>query len=498
MAVLADRIGLGRLAGLQSTHDGKRDVWTALGYPTKITPAMSKDRYERDEMAATIVEAMPKSTWRGRGELVEDENPDTVTPFEEAWFTLSDRVGVWSVLQRADILAGLGRFAVVLIGGPGTTLSEELPKMRGPEDIRFLWPFGEDRVSVADEDLVDDPQDPRFMFPNVYTIKGLTARRGTTMDRKAHWTRVQHIADGLLDNALYSAPRLARVWNRLLDLEKVVGGGSEAFWLRVNQGMQLDMDKDVYAALQENPELLASTKADLENQIDEYQHHMRRVLRTAGMNLEMLGADVANFANQVDAIVSLLAAGSRIPKRILMGSEMGELASSQDRDNWTERVSDRREAFAAPHVVRPLIDRLIDHGALPAPKEYQVRWPEIESMDEEQRATIAWKYAQTNQAAGETVVTPDEIRDRILGLPPLAEVVDEAESEELLAVAASAHGDKPQAARLHLRAAKLRLRADRIRAMTWRAPAARSKKKPLAPPLSIAPRTGTPGRRSAW
>jgi hypothetical protein len=42
-------------------------------------------------------------------------------------------------------------------------------------------------------------------------------------------------------------------------------------------------------------------------------------------------------------------------------------------------------------------------------------------MDDEQRAEIAKSWAGLNQAAGETVVTGDEIRERVLDMAPLPE-----------------------------------------------------------------------------
>jgi hypothetical protein len=405
---------LGRMFG------GKRDFYEALGYVNSIDIKQYRQRYKRNSIAGRAVDAFPSATWRGTGgELVENEDPETITPFEAAWMTFADRLHVWSILKRADILAGLGRFSVVLIGAPGE-LQTPLTKI-SIDRISFLTTYSEEDVNIKTWE--NDVNNPRFGFPLLYTFKRLT---GETREiaRDVHWSRVIHIADGLLDDNVYGQPRLERIWNDLDNLEKVVGGGSEAFWLRANQGQIFNIDKD----LKPSPE----EKEDMKEQVDEFVHGMRRMLRTRGMEVSTLGSDVADFANPADCILGLISAGTSIPKRILLGSERGELASTQDRENWTERVQDRRDDFAGPLVVRQLVNRLIEFGALPKPESYEVFWPAVNDLTDEQKLDVAIKYAEVNAKAGEVVVTANEIRDLAFGMEPLdPEELEEEDSEEI-------------------------------------------------------------------
>jgi hypothetical protein len=158
---------------------------------------------------------------------------------------------------------------------------------------------------------------------------------------------------------------------------------------------------------------------ELRAQVDEYVHKMRRVLRTRGIKATVLGSDVADFRSPVLALISLIAGSAKIPQRILLGSERGELSSTQDRFNWDNRIRDRRLEYAGPFVVRQFVDRCIAVGILPSPAQYDVRWPEIKNLDDVQRADVALKYARVNEANKSVVITEDEIRDRILELPPL-------------------------------------------------------------------------------
>lgn len=414
--ILVQRAQFAAQAGV--TFDGGRDLYSALGYKRSLTPKDYRERYRRNGVAARIVEALPTSTWRHGGELIEDEDPNVITAFEQAWIDLNLRLRIWQKFKAADVLCGLGRYAVILIGAPGK-FDQPLERVK-PQDLRYLQPFGEEDVTITKYDAGDESE--RYGQPHEYTLKrqmiqGTTYQPPTTVQgRTVHWTRVLHVADGVLDDSVFGLCRMERGWNLLDDLEKVSGGGAEAFWRRADAGMQLKLDPS-FKADPKHPDELEKVK----EQIDEYINGLRRVLTTRGVDINQLSSAVADFSSPVGAIFDQLAASYGIPKRILMGSERGELASSQDQDNYAERVSDRRNDFAAPQVVRQGVDRFIKIGVLPEPKTYDVRWPEIRNLDEVQKATVAGLWADINAKFGATVVTAAEIRDLVLGLEPLVE-----------------------------------------------------------------------------
>ena len=402
-----------RLANISGKlFGGKRDFYKALGYKRQLTIEDFRSEYTRNAVANRIVKAFPAGTWRGGFEVIEDQNPEVVTPFEQAFIDLNNRLKIADKMRRADTLAGIGRYGVLLIVAPGRP--EEPLESASADDIAKLQPYGEDDAKVDEWDV--DAGSPRYGEPVYYTLtrpgisaKGAVQTRGAGL--RVHYTRVQHISDGLLDDNAFGEPRLECVFNRLTDLEKVTGGGAEAFWRRADQGMQLDLDPTL--------DITEPQKTALKTQLEEYEHEMRRTLLTRGVEIKTLGSDVADFKSPVDAIMALISAGTGIPQRVLMGSEQGKLAAKQDRANWDNRVTDRQTDFAGPLVVRPFIDKLIALGALPAVENYAVRFSSITTMDDEQRAEIAKSWAGLNQAAGEIVVTGDEIRERVLDMAPL-------------------------------------------------------------------------------
>jgi hypothetical protein len=427
--ILLARAAFARQAGL--TFDGKRDEYEVLGYGRQITNRQYREEYSRGGIAGRIVDVMPDATWRGDPamELVENENPDTDTPFEQAWKELDRTHQICSKLQRVDRLARLSTYAVLLIGVPGE-LDAEVPKGT-PEQLLYLMPFSggggpggstAPRTLSPDADCTiaeyeTDAKSPRFGLPRTYQLKR-TDVSSPDFQRPVHWTRIVHVAEGLLDDEVFGQPALERVWNLLIDLRKVTGGGSEAFWLRANQGLHLDIDKDM--ALPDAKDTIAALK----EQADAYKHQLDRWIRTRGVDVKTLGSDVANFANPADAIITQIAGAKSIPKRILTGSEMGELASSQDRENFKDQINGRQTQYAGPYIVRPLVNRLIQFGYLPTPAKgpeaYTVRWPHIQTLTEQEKSAGALSWAQT-VVGSEPVFTDSEIRDKWYGMIPLTD-----------------------------------------------------------------------------
>lgn len=421
-STLLNRIAFMRQAGLG--YEGARDYYTALGYDREISTKQYRDEYARGGIAKRIVEAFPKATWRGGVELFEDEDPKVTTAFEQVWQEhFEKRLNVWSTFLKADILAGLSTYSVILIGDGGD-LSAPLSK-GSPEKLLYLQPYGGGggvisntrrmQALAIDSDTTiseweTDVTSPRFGEPKTYQLRR-TNISSPAFQRPIHWSRIIHVAEGCLEDNVFGIPTLENIWNHLQDLMKIAGGGSEAFWLRANQGLNLNLDKDVS---------LAPGDADkLKDEVDEYRHNISRVLKTRGMDVNTLGSDVANFSGPIDSILQLIAGSKGIPMRILTGSERGELASTQDAANFNTQVQDRRTNYAGPLMVRRLVDRMIEFGFLPTPKQYDVFWPTVQTMSDTEKAQGAQLWAATNQTAGAPVYTISEIREHWQGLKPL-------------------------------------------------------------------------------
>lgn len=414
------RLELSRLMG--RTFNGRRDVYGVLGYDETITTEQYRDLYSRGGIAGRALDAVAKAVWRGDGELIEDQDVEKETAFEQAWFELNDRLKIWSTCQRLHILASCGSFAALLLGAVGDDWTQPLPKARSPKDLFYIQPFGGGVVNesrgrtpssttlgsdAAVESFDEDVRSPRFGQPLTYRLRR-TNVASPDLARPVHWTRVIHVpAEGFLEDEVFGPPGLEGVWNYFQDLFKVVGGGAETSWLAGYPGMHMDIDKDMSYS---SPGEAEAQVAAMKEKAELYKHQLSRWLQTRGVEVKMLQGKPIDFSNNAKTLLSLIAGTRGIPVRILTGSERGELASTEDKQNWANIVSDCRSSYAYPIILRPFIERLIDYNYMPKPAQWEPKWPESGGMSQTEKIAAAETMMKLNDH-GERVVTGNEVRE---------------------------------------------------------------------------------------
>lgn len=415
-----------RLAGIAGVgFAGDRDIWTEAGYRTDLEYEHYRAVYDRQDIGGKIVDLPAMDTWR-RGYEIRDgvfapggeDTSRTDTEFVVSFRALDARVGIRAALSKGDRISGIGRYGVVFLGFDDVGREEwkNPVKTEGERRLVYLRAFAEGRATIAS--FVRDATSADFGLPETYEIN-FGDDIGTAL---VHYSRVLHIADDPIDDEVYGTPRLQRVYNRLYDLLKVVAGSSESFWQTMNRGLHADVRDDA--------ELDPDDESALEEELDEYYHGLRRYIRTSGIDINPLGTDTADPSGMFNVLVSLISAASDIPQRILIGSERGDLASTQDESNWNKVVSDRQANHAEPNILRPLIDRLVTYGVIPAPEsgEYSVEWRSLYERSDVEIAEIADKVAGAVQKVApagspDLVITPDEFRTRYLDLPPMLDQI---------------------------------------------------------------------------
>jgi hypothetical protein len=355
------------------TFENNRDLWSVFGYTRQLRVEDMYIKYRRQDVAKTLVDAPADALWT-RPPALSSDNPE----FIQAWTDLCGTLPLWDTFRRADLTTGFGRFGIIIVGiDDGLKLEEPARPLRSngkSHRVTYLQPYSELGVTVSDFEA--NSASPRFGLPLFYQVaindteQGVAGRAisAPRIAFKVHWSRVIHVCDNVIEDTVYGIPRLEPVYNLLDDLLKVAGGSAETYWLTANRGMQMDIDKDM--------PLDQEDAANLEDEVEEYHHNLRRFIRTRGVKLQELGAKVATSKDPIDAIISLISATTRIPQRLLMGSEAGQLASEQDRANWAERVGERRKKFGETRVIAPAIACFTGLGVLPKPVNLRIEWPD--------------------------------------------------------------------------------------------------------------------------
>lgn len=401
------------------THQGNRDTFEVFGYPDLITSTDYYQRYERQDIAKRIIEAYPEACWTKDIVVSDDLNSEDITSFEKDFTDLASRLKLYNYMYRLDKVTGFGRYGVLYIGVAGEEPKTPVEDTVDEKDILYITPYTEDQAQIASYNT--DPQSPRYGLPETYnlsvnTFEGIEGQLSTEKSSMvAHHTRIIHVAEGLLGNDIFGQPRLKSIYNRLIDLDKVMGGSAELFWQNGRGALNLNMPSDV--------DLDSDSKDLLTDNMQQFSNNLTRYLKTKGIDVNAVEFQVPNPEQNVEQIFKMISGATGIPVRILTGSERGELASTQDTANWNNRVSERRVNFCEPSILRPFIDWCIQHKTISEPKDdiYYVEWPMFSGVSEEQKAEIAAKKAsaitQYNNSPGiDQLVPPKQFVEEILEL----------------------------------------------------------------------------------
>lgn len=398
-AVIASRLG--------KSFGGDRDLYTALGYNTNPVFADYLSRYTRQDIAKAVINKPVNASWRVPPRIT--ESGDDVTDFENAWNELVKKIGIYRQIVRADKLAGIGNYSVLLMGlDDSVPLESEVVKAN---ELLFLQPYSQAAAQVKTS--VFDAKDTRFGLPETYEIE-IKIASNSTSKKIVHHSRIIHIAEELLEDNVNGMPRLESILNRLEDLERVVGGSAEMFWRGAFQGFGLKADPGYNMKPQE--------LTNLQDEMEEYLHGLKRYIRLRGISIEELAPQVSDPSSHVSVILDLISAATGIPKRLLIGSERGELASSMDEKNWLQVVDARRKNYCEPAILRPLMDKLIQYGVLSEPTDgYTIEWSDLMAPSDKEVADVGAIRAKaikdyTDSVGGDILLPPDMFLRKGLGL----------------------------------------------------------------------------------
>ena len=423
---MSDLTARRRLANLAGQHfGGDRDLYKVMGYPKIVSAEEYVDSYLRQDLAGRIVDAYPDATWREPPEVKGDET--LIQSFDD----VQRRTALWRTMHRLDRLMNMGHYGVLLMGLDGGE-NMALPANGSDYNLLYLQPHSERTAEITQWE--DDPNSPRYGKPKLYRITTGVNWTGAGAGRKSlnvHHSRVIHVAERALEDASIGTPRLERIWNRLMDLDKTLGGSAEIYWQNVAMLMAFKAEADT--------EFSPEDKQEMADQIEEMQNGLRRAIRLRGIEVQNLAPGMMGNGSQgiIDDLLKIIGGSSGIPQRILIGNEQGQLASSQDENSWAARIAERREQLATPSFVEAFISAGISLGFLQGNYEETV-WPEADTLGEQGRADIADKKASALQKymmtpGADLVVTGEEFRNWLgeeEAMPDITEdEVDEAQSE---------------------------------------------------------------------
>jgi len=341
-------------------------------------------------------------------------------------------------------------------GAPTTTtippegVLDVAPSVEGvSKQLLYLRPFDEEAAKIAEYE--QDVTNPRYGLPKYYNITLFTptemASAQTLPDSKStkvHWTHVIHVADNRKGSETFGTPRQRPVWNRLLDLQKVLGGSAEMYWRGALPGFSFEGDPE---------NTIAIDRDELKGEIEKWAEGLQRYLTLEGVEAKSLAPQVVSPEPQIKAQLMAIAITIGAPYRIFLGSEAAHLASTQDQETWNNRIIRRQQRYVTPMIIREFVDRLIAAGVLPEPEQYDVHWPDLNAPAPKDKVDIAAKKTEAlaKYVGGdvETLIPPKEYLTIILGLEEdEAEAIMEAAMEHQVELEAKQEEERAAMAEL--------------------------------------------------
>src|SRR3990167_332155 len=119
-----------------------------------------------------------------------------------------------------------------------------------------------------------------------------------------------------------------------------------------------------------HPQLGGDVETDddaFKDMLENYRNGLQRDIKTVGYTVKSLAPTVSDPTPFIDGQITAICIKLGMPQRIFMGSERGELASTQDDSSWNDRLKHRQEMYVTPCIIIPFIDRMIATGVLPKP-----------------------------------------------------------------------------------------------------------------------------------
>lgn len=400
--------------------DPKRNIDDECGFPTGVISAREYQlKYERNPIAARAVEVMPRECFQVQPTVFEREDVEEVTEFEDRWDYVSnflysgpswyqDEAGalIWDIFLQADIQSCVASYGIILIGvNDGLALSQpaELITVTRDKDgryagtsptplkeLQFMRVFPEANATIAEWE--QNKTSPRYGQPTFYNVTfadpSLSGGQVGQTNERVHWTRVVHIpSDGMGSSDVARDPILKTIYNNIHSLDKLYGGSAEMYWKGAFPGIFLNTIPQL------GPDVQVDMKAIQDTMLN-YTSGLQRWAVFTGLQPQPMAPQVVDPTQQINVQIEAICIRLAIPKRIFMGSERGELASSQDDAAWNDRVKQRQKMRVTPRIIIPTVNRLILLGVLPVPEGFSIEWPDITSQSAAERATLASTLTQ--------------------------------------------------------------------------------------------------------
>nr|WP_238406854.1 anti-CBASS Acb1 family protein [Atlantibacter hermannii] len=424
--------------GIGGSNTKRPTLYQEFGYPRTITFSDFYNMYRRNAAGFAVVHRLLDGCWQDYPVIIdgdEAEEAKETNPWEKKVTKFMKKL--WSKVKDADRRNMIGRYSALLLQVKdnrdwGQEVDISLVKRLGESALVKLIPVWEPQLTVTEWD--NDRESPTFGQPLMFNFNeqpvGDVTFIGPTRGEPVHPSRVILFCEGSEDdNTLSGIPLLEAGYNKLLDIEKISGGGAEGFLknasrqIAVEFSEKTDMATLAGQAKEAGYQNLGEAMGDKVNKLNRGTD--AAAVMQAGQ-MRVLSVTPGDPGPTWEVTANELAASVQIPFTILFGQQTGRLASDEDKTDWAIRRNTRRNTFLTDRITA-LLERFWTLGVIDPPTngngEVTIQWSDLLAPGEKEKIENMSKLADvvqktTGMYGGEAPVTINELR-QVIGLEPL-------------------------------------------------------------------------------
>lgn len=425
--------------------DAKHKHYADYGWPEQLQFEHFYQLYRRHGIGHAGVTQTVLKTWQDNPRLAESEDATEETALEQEIAARLEELRFWQHLAEADKRSLVGEYAgVILRFADDKELKEPVDAVSGGLDgLVEIIPAWQGQLKVAEWD--QDTASETYGQPKMYqfTEASVGSQGGQSRQFPVHPDRVVIWSE---TGTVHGHSLLEPGFNDLLTLEKVSGAGGEGFWKNAKSAPVLNVDKE--AKLRDLATALGVPETEIADKLDEivgdYQKGFDEVLMLQGIKAETLDVTLPQPEQFYSIALQSFAASIGIPTKILVGSQTGERASTEDAKEWGQTCQSRRVNEVRPNIIA-VINRLKKFGVL-KDTEWVLVWSDLTESTMAEKIDRAGKMASVNRDMkdfGEVVFSGDEIRETV-DLDPIGLEAGEKEDQRIADALAEARAQGGQ------------------------------------------------------
>lgn len=404
-----------------SKHNHYRD----FGLPTAVTFDLAYNAFRRNGLGAAAVNKTIGKTWQDNPFLQEFQRDGTKkgdqaeTQVEADIRQRFDDLRLWQRMAEADRRSMVGAYAGVIVRfADGQRLDQPVTRVPGGLlGLVEIIPAWEGQLTASQWNT--DETSEGYGQPTLYQFN--EAAVGTSSQPRQFNVHPDRVIIWSSDGTLNSTSALEPGYNDLMAAEKIIGAGGEGFWKNAKAGLGLEVEPT--AQIDQMAKTMGVEVGDvvdkMNEQVEGFNQGFDKSLMLQGIKAKVLGVTLPSPEHFFAIAVQSFAASMTIPMKILVGSQTGERASTEDNDEWSRTNMARRRNQVVPTVMAfvRLLERV---GILPA-KDWHLDWADLTESTMGEKIDRATKMADVNQKMpNETVFTGDDIRN-VVGMEPLSD-----------------------------------------------------------------------------